>query len=84
MLFESPRLRLRKMTKEDTELYNKWRNDLDVMYNTNPSLDVYTLESTEDFVEQVILGSSTAKSYIITETETETPIGIRIINSYRL
>jgi RimJ/RimL family protein N-acetyltransferase len=76
MLFESPRLRLRKMTKEDTELYNKWRNDLDVMYNTNPSLDVYTLESTEDFVEQVILGSSTAKSYIITETETETPIGI--------
>lgn len=30
MLFESTRVRLRKMTKEDTELYHKWRNDMKV------------------------------------------------------
>lgn len=34
------------MTKDDTELYNKWRNDLEVMYSTNPFLDVYHLEET--------------------------------------
>lgn len=76
MLFESPRLQLRKMTKEDTTLYHKWRNDLDVMHYTNPYLDVYPLEVTEAFINHVILGSETAKSYIILEKENETPIGI--------
>lgn len=41
MLFESSRVKLRKMTKEDTELYHKWRNDVEVMHSTSPSLDVY-------------------------------------------
>lgn len=59
MLFESSRVKLRKMAKEDVERYNKWRNDMEVMYSTNPSLDVYSLEATENFVDQVILGSST-------------------------
>jgi RimJ/RimL family protein N-acetyltransferase len=45
MLFESSRLKLRKMILEDTELYHKWRNDLEVMHTTNPSLDVYPMEA---------------------------------------
>ena len=76
MLFESSRIKLRKMTKEDAELYNKWRNDMEVMHSTNPSLDIYTIDSTNEFVEHVILGSSTAKSYIIVEKADEIVIGI--------
>ncbi|MDU4696304.1 MAG: GNAT family N-acetyltransferase, partial [Paenibacillus sp.] len=59
MLFESSRVRLRKMTMEDTELYHKWRNDIEVMHSTNPFLDVYTMEATKEFVDNVILGSHT-------------------------
>lgn len=76
MLFESSRIRLRKMTKEDTELYHKWRNDLEVMQSTSPSLDIYPLEATKEFVENVMLGSHAAKSYIMVERENETPIGV--------
>ena len=76
MLFESSRIKLRKMTKEDAELYNKWRNDMEVMHSTNPSLDIYTIDSTNEFVEHVILGSSTAKSYIIVEKADEIVIVI--------
>src|SRR5699024_7292277 len=67
MLFESSKMRLRKMTKEDTKLYNKWRNDLEVMHSTNPSLDVYPMEATKEFVDHVIFRSPTAKSYIMVE-----------------
>lgn len=76
MLFESSRVKLRKMTKEDTELYHKWRNEIEVMYSTNPSLDVYPMEETKEFVDHVILGSHTAKSYIMIEKGNEIPIGI--------
>lgn len=76
MLFESSRVRLRKMTKEDTELYHQWRNDVEVMHSTNPSLDVYPIEETKEFVDHVILGSHTAKSYIILAKGNEIPIGI--------
>ncbi|XID94953.1 GNAT family N-acetyltransferase [Paenibacillaceae bacterium WGS1546] len=64
MLFESSRVRFRKMTKEDTALYHKWRNDVEVMHFTNPSLDVYPLEATKEFVEHVILGAHAAKSTV--------------------
>jgi RimJ/RimL family protein N-acetyltransferase len=64
------------MTKEDAELYHKWRNDVEVMYSTNPYLDVYPMDATQDFVDHVILGSPTAKSYILVEKEDEIPIGI--------
>lgn len=76
MLFESTRVKLRKMTKEDAALYHAWRNDLEVMRSTNLYLDVYPLEETAAFVEQVILGSNTSKSYILLEQENETPIGV--------
>jgi len=76
MLFESSRMRLRKMTKEDTELYHKWRNEVEVMHSTNPSLEVYPMEETKEFVDHVILGSHTAKSYIMIEKGNEIPIGI--------
>lgn len=76
MLFESSRIRLRKITKDDFELYHKWRNDMTVMYSTNPSLDVYPLETTREFVEQVILGNDIAKSYLMIEKENEVSIGI--------
>ncbi|MDD1502787.1 GNAT family protein [Lysinibacillus sp. CNPSo 3705] len=76
MLFESSRVKLRKMTKEDTELYHKWRNDMEVMHSTNPSLDVYPMEETKDFVDHVILGTHAGKSYIMVEKGKESPIGI--------
>ncbi len=76
MFFESSRVKLRKMTKEDTELYHKWRNDVEVMHSTNPSLDVYPMEETKEFVDHVILGTHAAKSYIMVEKGNEIPIGI--------
>jgi len=76
MLFESSRVRLSSMTKEDTEIYHKWRNDVEVMHSTNPSLDVYPMEATKEFVDHVILGTNAAKSYIMVEKGNEIPIGI--------
>lgn len=76
MLFESSRLKLRKMTPDDVELYHKWRNDIEVMKSTNPFLDVYSKEATKEFVNHVILASHNAKSYIIVEKESEMPIGV--------
>jgi len=64
------------MTAQDTEIYHKWRNDIDVMQTTAPLLDVYHIEETEEFVNQVILGSQSSKSYIIVEKESKKPIGI--------
>lgn len=76
MLFKSSRVKLRKVTIDDAELYHTWRNDIEVMRNTNPSLDIYTIDATRDFIEQVILGANTAKSYMMIEKENEKPIGI--------
>lgn len=76
MLFESSKIAFRKMTAEDAELYHEWRNDLEVMHTTNPYLDIYPLEETRSFVQQVILGSPSSKSYIVMDKETGTPIGI--------
>lgn len=76
MLFESSRVKLRKMTKEDTELYHKWRNEIEVMHSTNPYLDIYPMEATKEFVDHVILGSHSGKSYIMVEKGNEIPIGI--------
>ncbi|WP_312116913.1 GNAT family N-acetyltransferase [Brevibacillus reuszeri] len=76
MLFQSARVSLRKMTVEDVDIYHAWRNDVEVMQTTSPFLDNHTRESTQEFVSQVILGSSTSKSYIIVDKQTETPIGV--------
>ncbi|GGB59397.1 acetyltransferase [Lentibacillus populi] len=76
MLFESSRVKLRKMTIEDADLYHTWRNDMEVMHSTNPSLDVYLIEETREFVDKVILGSPFAKSYIMIEKGDKRPIGI--------
>lgn len=56
-MFNSNRISLRKMVSEDAEMYHSWRNDMDVMVSTNPSLDLYTLQDTKEFVENVILSS---------------------------
>ncbi|TCJ03573.1 GNAT family N-acetyltransferase [Cytobacillus praedii] len=64
------------MVSEDAELYHSWRNDMEVMVSTNPSLDLYTLQDTKEFVENVVLSSSSSKSYIIIEKELSKPIGI--------
>ena len=76
MLFESTRITLRKMTVHDTEVYHKWRNDIEVMQSTAPMLDVYHIEETEEFVKQVILGSHSSKCYMIVDKESKKPIGI--------
>ncbi len=75
-MFVSERIRLRKMIEEDIRVYHTWRNDIDVMISTSPALDLYTYEETKSFVETVILGTNTSKSYIIEERETDQPIGI--------
>lgn len=75
-MFSSKRLKFRKVEKEDIELYHSWRNDMDVMTSTNPFLDLYSLEDTRDFVENVILNSNLSKSYMIIEKENKVPIGI--------
>ncbi|WP_217561853.1 GNAT family N-acetyltransferase [Paenibacillus sp. GbtcB18] len=76
MLFESSRVSFRKMTEEDAAVYHTWRNDMEVMRTTNPSLDLFTYAETRQFVEQVILGSDTSKSYMILDKESGRPIGI--------
>lgn len=35
-MFENERIRLRKVTIADASIYNKWRNDTEVMYSTSP------------------------------------------------
>ncbi|HLR51672.1 MAG TPA: GNAT family protein [Candidatus Avamphibacillus sp.] len=75
-MFESNRIRLRKMVEEDIEIYHAWRNDMGVMNTTNPSLDVYSFQETKEFVENVILASSSSKSYIIEEKSQQRSIGI--------
>lgn len=76
MLFESSRIKFRKMIADDAALYHSWRNDMEVMQSTNPYLDMYDIDATKEFVNQVILGSLTSKSYMILEKETEKPIGV--------
>lgn len=73
MLFDSARLSCRKMTMDDAELYHTWRNDLEVMQSTSPSLDTYQMEETKDFVQHVILGTPSSKSYLIQAKETGQP-----------
>ncbi|WP_399457241.1 GNAT family N-acetyltransferase [Virgibacillus dokdonensis] len=75
-MFVSKQVKLRKMHIEDVELYHAWRNDMDVMFFTNPALDTYALSETKAFVEGVILHSTSSKSYIIEDKETDKAIGI--------
>ncbi|KGA98925.1 acetyltransferase [Alkalihalobacillus alcalophilus ATCC 27647 = CGMCC 1.3604] len=75
-MLTSERVQLRKMVMEDSEIYHSWRNDLEVMNSTSLSLDLYTYEETKAFVENVILSSTTSKSYMITDVNTDIAIGI--------
>lgn len=49
---------------------------MEVMRTTNPAIDRYTWEDTEQFVRNVVLGSGQSKSYMIIEKESESPIGV--------
>ncbi len=84
MLFQSERIYLRKMTGEDVDVYHTWRNDVEVMRTTNPSMDVYTWEDTNGFVNQVILHASSSKSYMIVDSQTNRPIGITSLIQFDL
>ena len=64
------------MVENDIERYHSWRNDLDVMKTTSPSLDLYSIDETRDFVKNVIINSNSSKSYIIEDIENNIPIGI--------
>lgn len=75
-MLSSERFQFRKMEESDIETYHAWRNDLDVMKTTNLSLDLYSLDETRQFVENIILHSASSKSYIIEEREGNKPIGI--------
>lgn len=78
MLFSGERIRLRKLSNEDVSIYHKWRNDIEVMRFTNPSLDVFTYADTEGFVNRVI-ESSNSKGYMIEEISTNKSIGVTSI-----
>lgn len=75
MLFNGERVRLRKMAIEDVSIYHEWRNDIEVMQYTSPSLDVFTYADTENFVN-AITGSHNSKGYMIVEMSTGKPIGV--------
>ncbi|MFS0751645.1 GNAT family N-acetyltransferase [Oceanobacillus sp. 1P07AA] len=75
MLFYGDRIRLRKLASEDVSIYHKWRNDIEVMHFTNPSLDVFTYADTEKFVNSIIEAEN-SKGYMIEEVETDKPIGV--------
>jgi RimJ/RimL family protein N-acetyltransferase len=75
MLFETKRIRLRKMTIEDVETYNKWSNDEEVIKSTYPNLDRYSMEDTQTFYKE-ISNSNISKTFIIEDKDTNQPIGI--------
>ncbi len=53
------------MSLEDIPLYHAWRNDTSMMQSTSLSLDVYDIEETTQFVENIMLGQASAKTNII-------------------
>ncbi|MCM3712423.1 GNAT family N-acetyltransferase, partial [Sporosarcina luteola] len=75
-MLSSKRLQFRKMMVSDIVKYHSWRNDLAVMKTTSTSLDLYSLDETRLFVENIILNSKSSKSYIIEESEGNTAIGV--------
>ncbi|NKC60610.1 GNAT family N-acetyltransferase [Vagococcus fluvialis] len=74
-MFENERIRLRKVTIADAPIYNKWRNDTEVMYSTSPELDQFTLSETEKFIG-FITESPNGKSYMIETKEDHQTVGI--------
>lgn len=76
MMFATNRIKLRKMTEQDIAVYHKWRNTIGVMESTSLSLDIYSLEETGSFVQHVILGTTNSKTYLITDSASDQPIGL--------
>jgi RimJ/RimL family protein N-acetyltransferase len=74
-MFENESIRLRKVTIADAPIYNKWRNDTEVMYSTSPELDQFTLSETEKFIG-FITESPNGKSYMIETKEDNQTVGI--------
>ncbi|MUK89497.1 GNAT family N-acetyltransferase [Ornithinibacillus sp. L9] len=75
-MFSSQRLQLRKVHSSDLEQYHRWRNDLDLMTSTNPALDLYSIDETRHFVENVLMDSNSSKSYMIEDKYSQKTIGI--------
>ncbi|WP_430787512.1 GNAT family N-acetyltransferase [Virgibacillus flavescens] len=74
-MFKSNRIHLRKVEMSDTETYHNWRNNMEVMENTLPDLDVNTIGDTEDFIKS-ICNSASSKSYMIELNENNDSIGV--------
>ncbi|WP_082235284.1 GNAT family N-acetyltransferase [Halobacillus massiliensis] len=74
-MFKTERIHLRKVMESDAETYYSWINNLEVMENTSPELDVYTLNETEQFIKNIAC-SDKSKSYMIELNENSMPIGI--------
>ncbi|MBM7631200.1 GNAT family N-acetyltransferase [Geomicrobium sediminis] len=72
----SERLHLRKFTVHDAEIYHAWRTDEQVMKTTSLSLDDFTFEETKQFVQEVLVGDSHSRTYMIVNTKSNTPIGV--------
>ena len=75
-MFENEKLYLKKVEESDIDLYHSWRNNIDVMKTTSPFLDIYTLEDTKNFFENVILNSQNSHGYIIVDKSREISIAV--------
>ncbi|WP_345240310.1 GNAT family protein [Pontibacillus salipaludis] len=63
MVFETERIRFRKLEKDDMELLHRWQNDTTVHTNMSTSIDLYSMEDVEKFYERM----KESRSYIIIE-----------------
>ncbi len=86
VIFESERLRLRKLSEDDISVLHKWNNDFEVMHFSNFNIDTSTLQETGSRIKSK-LESTTSKSYVIEDKVTEKPIGtiglVLINNNHR-
>ncbi|MCD5324643.1 MULTISPECIES: GNAT family N-acetyltransferase [Pontibacillus] len=71
MIFETERIRFRKLEKDDMEILHRWQNDTTVHTNMSTSIDLYSMEDVEKFYERM----KDSRSYIIVEKESDKEIG---------
>lgn len=77
MVFETERIYFRKLEKEDVSLLYRWQNDVEVFSNMSDSLNLYSVEDTEKFYNNI----KDEKNFIIVEKKSNKEIGrIALLN----
>ncbi|MGP4071751.1 GNAT family N-acetyltransferase [Piscibacillus sp. B03] len=70
-MFNTDRIYLRKLSKDDIKTLYKWHNDVEVFTNMRSSLDLYNHDELEEFYDKIKEG----KSFIIVDQESQQEIG---------